>query len=348
VPRNSDVDGLSAALRALGFGVEERGGDRTVSGGFRPGEVRLDLGDNGTGARCLLALAALRPDRTVVDGSARLRARPFAPLCEALRSLGAQVEGDSPPIAVRGPLGAGTIRIHTDLSSQFATALILIVDRVKGLRLKVEGQASFAYVALTAHVLRKFRDPFVVEPDFSSAGALAVGAATTGGDLLLEGLNLASPQPDARLALFLNRAGAKVTEVAGGIRVVGGPLRGIRANVASCPDLAPLLGVIGVLAEGETVVEGAPHLVHKESDRIRTTVAMVRALGGTADPLPGGFRVLGGRPLQPAPIDASGDHRIAMAGALLALSVPGVTVAGSESVAKSYPSFFRDLDALTG
>ncbi|MGH7161936.1 MAG: 3-phosphoshikimate 1-carboxyvinyltransferase, partial [Planctomycetota bacterium] len=265
----------------------------------------------------------------------------------ALRQLGAEVEGDALPLRVRGPLRGGQVRLSTEVSSQFATALVLVVDRVNGLRVKVEGRSSFSYVSLTAHVLRHFRDPFLVEPDFGSAAAFAVGAAVTRGDLLLEGLGLSSPQPDARIVPFLNRAGARVSGTEHGIRVQGGSLRGIRANLSNCPDLAPLLGVLGALAEGETIVEGAPQLAHKESDRIATTVDLVRAVGGEAIPLPDGFRIVGGRPLRPARVAASGDHRIAMAAGLLALSVPGLTLVGSEAVAKSYPGFFGDLQRLT-
>lgn len=347
VPQNDDLERLLAGLRGLGFRVEERGSEVAVGGGFAASDARLDLGDNGTGARCLMALAALREATTVIDGSARLRERPMAPLCAALRALGATVEGDALPVAVRGPLRGGEVRVSTDLSSQYATALILIVDRVKGMKIKVEGKNSFSYVSLTSHLLRRFRDPFFVEPDFSSAGALAVAAATTGGDLLLSGLGLSSAQPDARIVPMLNRAGARVTGVEGGIRVQGGKLRGIRVNLANSPDIAPLLAVLGALAEGETLVEGAPHLAHKESNRIATTCAMIRAVGGRADPLPDGFRVFGGHRLLPARIPAAGDHRIAMAAGVLALSVPGVTVDGSEAVAKSWPGFFRELDRLT-
>jgi 3-phosphoshikimate 1-carboxyvinyltransferase len=348
VPAGDDVDRLCDGLRALGFRVDERGDERVVGGSLAESDATIDAGDNGTAARCLTALAALRGARTVVDGSPALRRRPMAPLCRALRQLGAEVEGDALPIAVRGPIRGGAVRVSCDLSSQFATALILLVDRVKGLKVSVEGRRSFSYVSLTAVVLRQFADPFVVEPDFSTAAGLAVGAATSGGDLVLEGLSLSSPQPDARVVPFLNRAGARVTEEAGGIRVRGtGGLRGLRLDVASCPDLAPLLGVLGALADGETVVTGAPHLAHKESDRIESTVALLRAVGGEAAPLEDGFRVAGGRALRGATVSAAGDHRIAMAAGVLALSVPGVTVAGAEAVRKSYPAFFDVLDSLT-
>jgi len=347
VPDSEDLAHFCEGLRGLGFRVDERPGERTVSGGFAAEDADLFLDDNGTGARCLLALAALRPARTVIDGSPRLRERPVAPLCAALRDLGADVEGDAFPVAVRGPLRGGAVRLSTDESSQFATALILIVDRVKGLKVNVVGRRSFSYVGLTAYVLRKFADPYDVEPDFSSAAALAVAAATSKGDLVLEGLSFSSPQPDARIVPYLNQAGARVTAIEGGIRVRGGPLEGVRADVSNCPDLAPILGALGALAEGETVVTGAPHLRHKESDRIAATVGLVRSLGGEAEPREDGFRIRGGRRLRGGTVSSAGDHRIAMAAGVLALSVPGVTVADSEAVRKSYPRFFEDLALLT-
>jgi len=347
VPANDDVERLCEGLRGLGFRVDEEGAARRVSGSFSAGDVRLDLGDNATGARCLLALASLRAATTVVDGSPQLRRRPMKPLCDALRSLGADVAGDALPVAVAGPLQPGVVHVTTDVSSQFATALVLLVDWVKGLRVQVAGRASLGYLALTAHVQRTFQDPFDVEPDFSSAAAMAAAAAASGGDLLLRGVGLSSPQPDARAFALLRRMGARVVEEEAGVRVAGGPLHGVQADLGACPDLGPILGGLGALAEGETRVTGAPQLAHKESDRIARTVALVRSLGGEAEPLPDGFVVRGGRPLRGTVVDGAGDHRVVMAAAVLALCTPGVTVAGSEAVAKSYPGFFADLDSLT-
>lgn len=347
VPDSDDIDRLCSGLRALGYNVEERPGERTISGELSNEPAMVFVGENGTAARCLTAMAALRPTRTVIDGESSLRRRPIQPLCEALRELGAEVEGDEFPITVRGPIEGGSIKVSTQLTSQFATALILLVDRVKGLRISVIGDRSIAYVGLTAHVKRQFCDPYVVEADFSSAAPFAVGAAITGGDLLIENLSLSSPQPDARLYPYLNRAGATVTEEDDGIRVRGGPLTGITADLSDSPDLAPLIGVLGACADGTTRVEGAPHLVHKESDRIEQTVSMIRRLGGEATAHEDGFSVSGGRPLTGRPISCANDHRIAMAAAVLALWVPGVTVLGAEAVEKSYPRFFEDLSSLT-
>ncbi len=347
VPDNDDLDRLCSALRALGYDITVKGNTRVIDGSLHEERVYLDLGGNGTGARTVMALAALRGAPTTVDGSQRLRRRPIAPLCDALRQLGARVDSNEFPMTIRGPIKGGAVRVDTSISSQFATALILIVDRVRGLKVHVTGRESFSYVALTTLLQRTFKTPFVVEPDFSSAAAHAVAAATTGGDLLLDGLWLSSAQPDARLLPFLNRAGAKVTDTDDGVRVRGGPLRGIRVDLSNCSDLAPLFGVLGALSDGVTTIIGAPHLVHKESNRIEATVEMIRALGGDAAARPDGFEVRGGLPLKGTTVSACGDHRIAMAAGVLALSVPGVTVADAEAVSKSYPTFFEDLERLT-
>ncbi|MEM8883730.1 MAG: 3-phosphoshikimate 1-carboxyvinyltransferase [Planctomycetota bacterium] len=348
VPESGDLTVLCEGLRALGYRVDEAPGVRVVGGSLSALPAEIDAGDNGTAARCLTALAALRSAPTRIDGSARLRQRPMAPLLAALRELGAEFDSEQLPLTIRGPIEGGIVRVDTELSSQFATALVLLVERVKGLKVKVEGKASFAYVGLTAVIMRQFEDPYPVEPDFSSAANHAVAAAVSGGDLVLEGLSMSSPQPDARILPFLNRAGAHVTQESDGVRIRGAErLHGIRANLANCPDLAPLLGVLGASAEGETVITGAPHLVHKESDRIEATVDMIRRLGGEAESRPDGLVVRGGKPLRAAELSSHGDHRIAMAAAVLALRVPGVTVTGSEAVDKSYPGFFDDLASLT-
>jgi len=359
VPESGDLEILCNGLRALGYRVDEDGDSRIVGGTQGVSAVIIDAGDNGTAARCLTALAATGTAEVTIDGSERLRQRPMAPLVSALRELGAVVSADSLPLTVRGPIKGGTIKVDTADSSQFATALVLMVERLPGLKIKVTGKASFSYVGLTATVMRNFENPFVVEPDFSSAASHAVGAAVTGGDLVLEGLSMSSPQPDARILPFLSRAGCMVTQEDHSVRVRGGMLHGITANVANCPDLAPLIGVLGFFAEGETVVSGAPHLKHKESDRIACTVSMIRAVGGTAEPRDDGFVIYGdgipdGEPVElPADmangitLSSHGDHRMAMAAAVLALRIPGVTVTGSDAVGKSYPRFFDDLSLLT-
>jgi 3-phosphoshikimate 1-carboxyvinyltransferase len=120
-------------------------------------------------------------------------------------------------------------------------------------------------------------------------------------------------------------------------------------EVPAAIDELPLVALLGCFAEGETVVSGAEELRHKESDRIATVVEALRALGGEAEALPDGFAVSGTGGLHGGTIDARGDHRIAMLGAVAGVaSEEGVTVEGFDAAAVSYPGFERDLRSLTG
>jgi 3-phosphoshikimate 1-carboxyvinyltransferase len=113
-------------------------------------------------------------------------------------------------------------------------------------------------------------------------------------------------------------------------------------------DELPLVALLGCFAEGETVVRGASELRLKESDRIATVVQGLRGLGADIDALPDGFAVTGTGGLKGGVIDAVGDHRLAMMGAIAGLaSREGVTVRGMEAAAVSYPGFVEDIAALS-
>jgi 3-phosphoshikimate 1-carboxyvinyltransferase len=113
-------------------------------------------------------------------------------------------------------------------------------------------------------------------------------------------------------------------------------------------DELPLVALLGAFAEGTTVVSGAAELRHKESDRIATVVEGLRALGAEIEARPDGFAVEGRGELRGGTLDAAGDHRLAMLGAVAGLaSKNGVEVQGAEAAAVSYPGFFRDLDRVT-
>jgi len=134
--------------------------------------------------------------------------------------------------------------------------------------------------------------------------------------------------------------------------VAYGPLVGTRVTADEVPlaiDELPLVALLGCFADGETVVEGAQELRLKESDRIATVVAGLRALGAEIEATADGFAVRGTGGLRGGVLDAHGDHRLAMLGAIAGLaSRDGVAVVGFEAAAVSYPGFAADLAALTG
>jgi 3-phosphoshikimate 1-carboxyvinyltransferase len=370
-----DVLRLAAALSLLsGRPVAPTG---TVEGAFGTSglgrsraSLRLDLGMNATGLRLLCALACLRPSgaRTLLTGAPRLRARPTRPLLRALARLGAHVRR-RPTGAVRaigGGLRPGRVAMRADVSSQFASALCLAAPRFGGVGVALVGEpVSSGYLALTVGVLRTFgveavargREVTVpgtppraarvrVEGDASSAAVWWAAAAATGGDARTPSVPGLSAQPDLALLPVLARMGASVAASPGGeegVRVRGPddarPV--LRApgevDLRHAPDLAPLVGALGALAEGETRVVGAPQLRLKESDRVATVVAAARAIGAEAEPRPDGF-VVRGPARRGGVVDAAGDHRVVLAFAVAGLVVP-VAIRGARAVAKSWPGF---------
>jgi 3-phosphoshikimate 1-carboxyvinyltransferase len=352
-----------------------------VEGAFSPeglgasrASLRLDLGMNATGLRIATALACLRPEgaRTLLTGAPRLRARPVRPLLFALARLGGHARR-RPSGAVRvlgGGLEAGRVAMRGDVSSQFATALLLAAPRFGGVSLTLVGEpVSAGYLRLTLEALERFgvraersgRAVVVpgqapraarvrVEGDASTAAVWWTAAALTGGDVTTTGVPAASAQPDLALLPIVARMGAEVSAGAPDAIRVRGPASALRGagdvDLRGAPDLAALVAVLACGAQGTTRVVHAPHLRFKESDRVEAVVSAVRAVGGEAREAPDGFEVRG-RALSGGVVEASGDHRIVLAFGALGLVVP-VRLAGAAAVAKSYPAFPGDLAAAAG
>jgi len=201
--------------------------------------------------------------------------------------------------------------------------------------------------------------PDLSVPGDPSSAAFHIVAAllTRRSDVTVRGVGLNPTR--AGLLGILNRMGAIVEvtedgyeagEPVGSIRARASSLRATRVQpgeVALAIDELPLVGLLGCFAEGETAVTGAAELRHKESDRIATVVAALRALGGEVEARPDGFVVAGTGGLRGGTIDAGGDHRLAMLGAVAGLaSREGVVVRGFDAAAVSYPGFAADLQSL--
>jgi 3-phosphoshikimate 1-carboxyvinyltransferase len=201
---------------------------------------------------------------------------------------------------------------------------------------------------------------FTVPGDFSSAAFFLVAALVIPGSRVrLEGVGL-NPTRVGLLGI-LNRMGAAI-EVEEGLPSGGEPqgsvdarysaIHGTRVAAGEVPlaiDELPLVAMAGAFAEGETVVSGAEELRHKESDRIASVVAAIRAMGGEAEDSEDGFTIRGVGGLRGGQIDSHGDHRLAMLGAIAGLaSGDGVEVDGMGAASVSYPGFERDLRSLVG
>jgi 3-phosphoshikimate 1-carboxyvinyltransferase len=377
-----------ACLRALGVEVEEEPGGRAwrVTGrGLRglaePPEV-LDAGNSGTTMRLLCGLLAGQPLHAVLSGDASLRERPMLRVVEPLRAMGARIEGRAggrlPPLALLA--GSGTLRaLRYDLpvpSAQVKSALLLAGLRADGqsslggalgsrdhterlldfLGLPLSRQAGRLGVAPAPSV-----PPFELEVpgDPSSAAFFLAAAQVSGRELEVGGCGL-NP---TRLGFVrvLSRMGAALEELSegqSGGEPVGrlclrpGDLTGATVEAGEVPaliDEIPLLAVLGAFARGRTEVRGAGELKHKESDRLRAIGRLLEAVGGRVELAGDGFAVEGPQSLRGGTVDSGGDHRIAMAAAVLGAGIPdGVEVRGFEAAAVSFPDFLSTFRALGG
>ncbi len=382
--RAHDTHSTVACVQALGVKVELDGDTVQVYGRrrWRPPEGVLDAGNSGTTLRLLCGLLSGQPLEAVLDGDSSLRRRPMDRVAIPLRRMGAEVEareGRFPPVRVRGavlrairhelPVASAQVKSAILLAGLYAGGTTTVVEpaisrdhtermlRAMGVRVRTEFLGGGPVEVELEGPARPAAVEITVPGDFSSAAFfVAAAAAQPGAQLVVEHVGL-NPTRTGLLEV-LRQMGANLEvqdlrEVAGepvGTLVVRGcRLRGVEVRGDKLPrliDEVPALAVAAAAAEGDTVVRDAAELRVKESDRIRTVVQNLRAVGVQAEELPDGLVVRGGR-LRGGTVDPEGDHRIAMAFAAAGLlSEEGVTVEGADCAAVSFPEFQRWLQTL--
>ncbi len=334
------------------------------------------LGNSGTSMRLLLGLTATGSGKFLLDGSPRLRERPIDPILKALETLGIKyrclaMQG-FPPVEIesRG-LRGGEVLIDATQSSQFLSALLIASPCAQG-EMHVgwkQPVASFPYVQLTLAMMEKLgieyrwltpqkisiRAPqeyppldYQVEADCSSASYFWAAAALTQGEVYTYPLSPGSPQGDCRLLEVLQQMGCDILWEKEGVRVRRiEPLKAIDLDMNEIPDMVPTLGVVAACAEGRSHIRNVAHLRVKESDRLHVVAMELKKFGVPVQELSDGLVIEGGKTRPPdLPIESHDDHRIAMAFAVLGLSVEGVEIRGAEAVGKSFPSFWDSFELL--
>ena len=175
-----------------------------------------------------------------------------------------------------------------------------------------------------------------------------MSAAAIGSDVKIRGLDFASNQGDMAALDVFAAFGADISIENDVLHIKHGTLHGIEVNAADIPDMVPAIAVTAAYASGKTVIHSAERLRIKESDRIKTTIAILNAMGVKTEELPDGMVIFGGKP-KGAVIDGANDHRIVMAAAVAAAFAEGESIIkGCEAVNKSYPEFFGDFRKIGG
>jgi 3-phosphoshikimate 1-carboxyvinyltransferase len=378
----ADVASSVAALRAMGCFVESMPDGRTlVLAGTLAPDYEVDAGNSGTTARLVAGLAAARAHRCRIDGDASLRRRPMARVAEPLARMGARVtltNGGTLPATIEGGALHG-IRYQTPVpSAQVKSAVLIAGLFADGETTVVEATPTRDHTeimleAMGANLARgdgavtvRGGSPLegvhvVVPGDFSSAAFFIVAVLLVPGSRVHLPFTGVNPRRTGLLRV-LESMGAHVhvddvhdgaADPAGDITAsFSKQLHGITIDdpvtVASIIDEIPVLAVAATQAEGQTVIRGAGELRHKESDRIASLVANLRALGARVEALDDGLAIEGPVRLRGAAVASFGDHRIAMAMAIAGLVADGRTEIGDAGVVDiSYPRFFADLRTLT-
>jgi 3-phosphoshikimate 1-carboxyvinyltransferase len=381
--RSGDTQATVDAMRSLGVEVEDVADDELVVHGVGLRGLRsgsADCANSGTLMRLLAGIAAGQTGETTLAGDESLSARPMERVAEPLRRMGAEVETTDgrAPLVVRGSAALRGIEFEPEVASaQVKSAILLAGLNADGPttvleRVPTRDHTELMLAAAGARVRRRGAsvtvepagalrlDEVLVPGDFSSAAPLLVAAALIpGSDVTIHDLGV-NPRRTGLLDV-LERMGARVSvfdrrkyggEPVASVQVQPGELVAteiVPAEVPGLVDELPLVALLGSHARGETRVTGARELRVKETDRIEAVTDGLRTFGARVRSQPDGWTVTGvPSRLRGGRIDARGDHRIAMLGAVAGLSSrEGAVVEGAETAAISFPGFYELLESVT-
>ncbi len=369
---SNDIAATIRCLNALGADISIDG-DRLSVSPIHEATPTADLycGESGSTLRFLIPIAGMLGCEAVFHMEGRLAERPIETLTEECARHGMRFEKEGASLHLSGKLTPGSYTIPGNISSQFITGLLFALPFLDGdsTLTITDTVESAGYIRLTEDALRRAGVQFTkaensytipgnqccslsgsieVEADWSSAAfPLCMGALSAEG-IEVRGVNLASRQGDARILEILEGFGASVNRGTDCVTAYRGILKGQSIDASQIPDMVPAISVIAAAAEGETVISGAARLRLKESDRIRSTAAMLRALGGEVRETEDGLIITGKPILKGGQVDPAGDHRIAMAAATAAsVCEAPVTICNAECTDKSYPGFWDEIEKLS-
>ncbi|AXE80080.1 3-phosphoshikimate 1-carboxyvinyltransferase [Streptomyces atratus] len=384
--RSRDTLLMAEALRAMGVGIEEGVGPdgsgeawRVIPAGLH-GPTTIDVGNAGTVMRFLPPVAALADGPIRFDGDPRSYERPLNGVIDALRVLGARIDDDgrgSLPMTVHGSgaLDGGPVSIDASSSSQFVSALLLSAPRYnQGVEVRHTGARlpSMPHIRMTVDMLRAVgaqvdepetggepnvwrvspsamlgRD-LTVEPDLSNAQPFLAAALVTGGRVTIPDWPERTTQPGDALREIFTAMGGSCELTERGLTFTGsGRIHGIDVDLGEVGELTPGIAAVAALADGPSTLSGVAHLRLHETDRLAALTKEINELGGDVTETADGLHIRP-RPLHGGTFHTYDDHRMATAGSIIGLAVPGVEIENVATTAKTLPDFPQMWTGMLG
>ena len=357
---------MIAGLKAIGVGIESaENGDLTITPGELYGPAGVDVGNAGTVMRFLPPVAAMAKGIIHFDGDARSHERPLAPVIKALESLGVSIEHGSRyslpmTINANGRLKGGTVEVDATLSSQFISALLLVAPAtLEGITVKHIGTSlpSLPHIEMTIAMLREkgvevivgdnqwivkpavmHGSDQVIEPDLSNAAPFMGAAMISGGTVVIRDWPHSTTQPGDELRSIFTQMGARVEFRGSDLAITGDQIHGIDIDLHDVGELTPSIAALCVFADSPSYLRGIAHLRTHETDRLTALATEINNLGGEVIEEPSALRIIP-KPLHAGVFHTYDDHRLATAGAMIGLRIPGIEVENIETTRKTLPDF---------
>jgi 3-phosphoshikimate 1-carboxyvinyltransferase len=315
--------------------------------------------------RFLPPLAAMAKGIIHFDGDARSHERPLGPVIKALESLGVSIEHGARyclpmTINANGQLRGGTIDVDATLSSQFISALLLVAPAtIEGITVSHIGNSlpSLPHIEMTVAMLREKGvevtvgqnewvvkpsrmngSDSVIEPDLSNAAPFMGAAMISGGTVVIKDWPRSTTQPGDELRNIFTQMGALVEFQGDDLAITGNDIHGIDIDLHDVGELTPSIAALCVFADSPSYLRGIAHLRTHETDRLSALATEINSLGGEVIEESSALRIIP-RPLRAGIFHTYDDHRLATAGAMIGLRVPGIEVENIETTRKTLPDF---------
>ena len=372
---SKDVSATISCLNSLGASIWEKSQGLYAVRPIKEKEhikAVLRCGESGSSLRFLLPVCGILGAEAELIPEGRLLKRPLDSFSYELQRQGMEITKKDKSLFCRGKLCPGEFLLPGNESSQYISALLMALPLLNGeSSLKIINELqSEPYIKITEDVLRtsgiefyNSHNKYIIpgnqrpklhgfvecEGDYSSAAFFICAGALSDGGIMLSGLNPASFQGDREILNIVSQIGADVRIIENKIFIKKGRLRAVDVDASQIPDLIPALAALLSLCRGKSRIYNGQRLRLKESDRIKTSCAMLKSLGADIEESSDGLLISGKASLSGGLCSSYNDHRIAMAAAVAACGCDKpVIIQGAEAVSKSYPDFWKDFLNLKG